>query len=141
MNGKMSKCRKFVNHGRSLKFTFNLVIHRHPFFIHFQICSLNFSFLSLSLQLYVYNKIYLTYTLLYSLLLCLCAQSLQLYLTLCNLMDCSPPGSSVHGIFLARILEWVVLLQWIFPTQGSNLSLLCLLYCRQILYHLSYQGR
>ena len=27
--------------------------------------------------------------------------------TLCNLMDCSLPGSSVHGIFQARILEWV----------------------------------
>ena len=27
--------------------------------------------------------------------------------TLCNPMDCSPPGSSVHGILLARILEWV----------------------------------
>ena len=26
--------------------------------------------------------------------------------TLCNPMDCSPPGSSVHGIFQARILEW-----------------------------------
>ena len=26
--------------------------------------------------------------------------------TLCNSMDCSPPGSSVHGIFQARILEW-----------------------------------
>ena len=29
--------------------------------------------------------------------------------TLCDPMDCSPPGSSVHGIFQARILEWVVL--------------------------------
>ena len=28
-------------------------------------------------------------------------------LTLCNPMDCSPPGSSVHGIFQARKLEWV----------------------------------
>ena len=28
-------------------------------------------------------------------------------LTLCNPMDCSPPGSSVHGILQARILEWV----------------------------------
>ena len=28
-------------------------------------------------------------------------------LTLCNLMDCSPPGSSVHGILQARGLEWV----------------------------------
>ena len=26
--------------------------------------------------------------------------------TLCNPMDCSPPGSSVHGIFQARVLEW-----------------------------------
>ena len=31
------------------------------------------------------------------------------YLTLCNSMGCSPPGSSKHGIFLARILEWVVI--------------------------------
>ena len=31
----------------------------------------------------------------------------QLCLTLCNPMDCSPPGSSVHGILQARILEWV----------------------------------
>ena len=29
--------------------------------------------------------------------------------TLCNLMDCSPPGSSVHGISQARILEWVAI--------------------------------
>ena len=29
--------------------------------------------------------------------------------TLCNLMDCSPPGFSVHGIFQARILEWVAI--------------------------------
>ena len=29
--------------------------------------------------------------------------------TLCNPMDCSPPGSSVHGIFQARILEWVTI--------------------------------
>ena len=35
---------------------------------------------------------------------CLFAQSC---LTLCNPMDCSPPGSSVHGIAQARILEWV----------------------------------
>ena len=29
------------------------------------------------------------------------------YPTLCDPMDCSPPGSSLHGIFQARILEWV----------------------------------
>ena len=33
----------------------------------------------------------------------------QLCLTLCNPMDCSLPGSSVHGIFQARILEWVAM--------------------------------
>ena len=33
-----------------------------------------------------------------------CAQS---YLTLCNPMDCIPPGSFIQGIFQARILEWV----------------------------------
>ena len=31
----------------------------------------------------------------------------KLCLTLCDPMDCSPPGSSVHGIIPARILEWV----------------------------------
>ena len=30
--------------------------------------------------------------------------------TLCNPTDCSPPGSSVHGILQARILEWVAIL-------------------------------
>ena len=34
----------------------------------------------------------------------------QSCLTLCDPMDCSPPGSSVHGILQARILEWVALL-------------------------------
>ena len=29
--------------------------------------------------------------------------------TLCDPMDCSPPGSSVHGIFQARVLEWVAI--------------------------------
>ena len=31
----------------------------------------------------------------------------QLYLLLCDPMDCSPPGSSVHEILQAKILEWV----------------------------------
>ena len=38
--------------------------------------------------------------------LCLVTQSC---LTLCNPMDCSPQGSSVHGILQARILEWVAM--------------------------------
>ena len=37
------------------------------------------------------------------------AKSLQLCLTLCDPVDCSPPLSSVHGIFQARMLEWVAI--------------------------------
>ena len=37
----------------------------------------------------------------------LCAKLLQLCPTLCK--DCSPPGSSVHGLLRARTLEWVVM--------------------------------
>ena len=40
---------------------------------------------------------------------CIRAKSLQLCLTLCDPMDCSQPGSSVHGILQARILEWVAI--------------------------------
>ena len=52
----------------------------------------------------------------------------------CNLMDCSLPGSSVHGISQARVLEWVAISfsrgsSWL--TQGYNPHLL---HCRQILY-------
>ena len=41
---------------------------------------------------------------------------------LCDPLDHSPPGFSVHEIFQARILEWVAifLLQGIFPTQGQT---------------------
>ena len=69
--------------------------------------------------------------------------------TLWDPMDYSPPGSSVHGILQARILEWVAislskntgvcchtLLQGIFPTHGLNPGLP---HCRQILYCLSQQ--
>ena len=34
------------------------------------------------------------------------AKSLQSCPTLCNPIDCSPPGSSIHAIFQARVLEW-----------------------------------
>ena len=44
---------------------------------------------------------------------CLAAQSC---LTLCHLMDCSPPGSFVHGIFQATVLEWVAIS---FPSRSS----------------------
>ena len=37
------------------------------------------------------------------------AKSLQSCLTLRDPMDCSPPGSSIHGIFQARVLEWAAI--------------------------------
>ena len=60
----------------------------------------------------------------------------QLYLTLCNPMDYSPPSSSVHGDSPGQNtgVRCHSLLQGIFPTQGPNLGLL---YLRQILYYLS----
>ena len=73
--------------------------------------------------------------------------------TLSDPMGCSPPGSSVHGTFQARVLEWgaiafsgkpnntgvgsLSLLQRLFPTQESNRGVLN---CRRILHQLSYQG-
>ena len=67
--------------------------------------------------------------------MCLVAQS---YLTLCDHMECSPPGSSVHGDSPGKNpgVGCQALLQGIFPTQGLNPGLL---YCRQILYCLSHQ--
>ena len=41
---------------------------------------------------------------------CICGGFIiQSCLTLCSPMDCSPPGSSVHGILQARILKWVAM--------------------------------
>ena len=64
-----------------------------------------------------------------SLSLPMCAQLLS-HVWLCNPIEYSLPGSSVHGILQARILEWVAMpsFQGIFPIQGSNLHLLCLLH-------------
>ena len=58
--------------------------------------------------------------------------------TLLDPMDCSLPGSSVHGILQARILEWVAISfsRGIFPTQGLNPGLPR---CRQTLYRLCHQ--
>ena len=41
--------------------------------------------------------------------MCVRAKSLQSCPTVCEPMDCSPPGSSVLGILQARILEWVAM--------------------------------
>ena len=60
---------------------------------------------------------------------CMSAKSLQLCPTLCDAMECSPPGSSIYGILQARILHWVAM-----PSSGGSSPprgctlLLCLLH-------------
>ena len=88
----------------------------------------------------------LTHNNLSSLLKVLVTQSCP---SLCDPMNCSPPGSSVHGILQARRIPVGFCsglpfpschprkIQRIFLTQESNLGLL---HCRQILYHPRYQG-
>ena len=53
---------------------------------------------------------------------CVRAKSLQLCPTLCNPMDCSPPGSSVHGILQARTLEWVAMPSYRGSSQPESLT-------------------
>ena len=70
---------------------------------------------------------------------CVCAQSLQLRLALCDPMDYSPSDLSVVGF--RRQEHWVdfhAVLQGIFPTEGLNPHLLCLLQVDSLL--LSHQG-
>ena len=66
----------------------------------------------------------------------------QLCPTLCDPRDCSPPGSSVHRILLARILEWVSISSssgssW--PRDWTHVSYLSCI-GRWILYHYCYLG-
>ena len=69
-------------------------------------------------------------------MLCLVAQSC---LTLCNRIDCSLPGFSVHGDSPGKNtrVSCHAFFQGIFPTQGLNSGTL---HCRWILYHLGQQG-
>ena len=67
------------------------------------------------------------------------SEVVQSCLTLWDPMDCSPPGSSIHGIFQARVLEWVV----ISLSRGSSLprdrTRVSRIVSRHF-YHLSHQG-
>ena len=67
---------------------------------------------------------------------CLVTQSC---LTLHDLMDCSPPGSSVHNDSPGKNtgVGCHALLQGVFPTKGVNVGLP---HCRRILHHLSHKG-
>ena len=78
----------------------------------------------------------------YSHNLCICAQSLQLRLTLWDPVDCSPPGSSIHGVLQARALKWVAM-----PFTGGSSwprDRTCISYIscigRRVLYHEHHLG-
>ena len=57
--------------------------------------------------------------------------------TLCDPMDCSLPGSSVHGFLQAKIPEWVTMpfFRGSFQPRDRSHDSLRLLQCRQVLYH------
>ena len=75
--------------------------------------------------------------------MCVCAKSLQLCLTFCHPVDCSPPSSSVQGVLQARILEWVAMPS----SRGSSWSRdwiqVCYISCtgRWSLYCLCHLGK
>ena len=68
---------------------------------------------------------------------CVCAKSLQSCPSLWDPMDCSPPGSSVHGILQARTLEWVVMPSSRGSSRLRDLTHISYVSCfgRQVLYH------
>ena len=57
----------------------------------------------------IYSNLYLIDTVPWYMHVCVCAQLLQSRPALCDPTDCSPPGSSVHGILQTRTLEWVAM--------------------------------
>ena len=65
---------------------------------------------SCEMYIYIYIYIYICiYVHMHIYMQAMCAKSLQSCLTLCDPMDCSPPGSSVHGILQARTQDWVAM--------------------------------
>ena len=58
-----------------------------------------------------------------------CDKSLQSYLTVCNPMDCSPPGFPVHRILQTRLLEWIAMLSSRESSQSRNRALISYLSC------------
>ena len=70
---------------------------------------------------------------------CCCCLVPQSYPTLWDPMDCSLPGSSVHGISQARILEWVaIFFSWGSSWPRDQTHVFCI--DRRVLYSLSHQG-
>ena len=69
--------------------------------------------------------------------MCVCVKLLQLWLTLCDPMDCSLADSSAHGILQARILEWVAMPFSRRSSRPRDRTHISYVSCigRQVLYH------
>ena len=68
---------------------------------------------------------------------CVCTKSPQPCPTLCDPIDCSLPGSSVHGILQTRILEYIAIFSSRRSSQARDGTLISCVYCigSQVLYH------
>ena len=74
--------------------------------------------------------------------ICTSAKSLQSCLTFCDPMNCSLPGSSVHGIFQAKVPEWVAMPTSRGSSQPRDWFHISYVSCieRWVLYHLPHLG-
>ena len=116
----------------------NIFFNKKIFFIY--MFKLKYSWFTMLWQFQVYSKVNIyTYTYVFFRFFSHMKVKVlvtQLCLTLCNPVEDSPPGSFLHVIIQAGILEYSLLHEMV-PTQGLNAGLL---HCRQILYRLSQQG-
>ena len=88
----------------------------------------------MNLHILPWNKVFLDHS---NQILYVIAKSLQSYLPLCDPMDYSLPGFSVHGILQVRILEWVTMRSSRESSQPRDRTRISYVFCigRQILYH------
>ena len=92
--------------------------------LHLYLCILYICIYTFSNYLYIYTA---------------AAELLQSCLTLCDPLDCSPSGSSVHRIFQARILEWLASRGSSQPRDQTHVSYVSCI-GRKVLYHWRHLG-
>ena len=142
MSGKNSALYKFSTLKFVLRYACWTVLHNLLFLV--TLFSFNLKIIYVYAKIicmYIIYKLYIVYKHIH-VYVCI-----YMCLTLCDLVNCSPPGFSVLGIFQARILEQVAMsfsqprdLPWIFLIQGSNLHLCISCIGRKVLYQLSHLG-
>ena len=114
--------------------TIVIFIHYKPRWLVFKISykwSHMLSFLCITLLLFIIFLRFIHFV------VYMCAKSLELCLTVCGPIDYSLPGSSVHWILQARILEWVAMPSSRGSSQPRNETWISLISCidRWVLYH------